>query len=143
MRRPKQRLQVMTNITVDYLADSFVLLSTLYIDCDEAEELQLAEVAIEIESARALEKRVLLSRAIAKQLEIKILAVDRLIIKRVVERLGYYALPLEIEGENDKGLLNPEFANILKRHYQSSEVWDEDFQLREQLAKILTLVDDE
>ena len=133
----------MTERTVAYLVDSFDLLSTLYIECDETEALQLSEIAIEIESTRALELRAKSNIAISKQLEIKLLAVDRLIIKRVAERLAYYALPEEIEGQNESGLLAPELTRMLRKHYQLADVWDEDFQLREALAKILALVDEE
>ena len=132
----------MTERTVAYLVDSFDLLSTLYIACDETETLQLSEIAIEIESTRALELRAKSNIAISKQLEIKLLAVDRLIIKRVAERLAYYALPEEIEGQNENGLLAPELTRMLRKHYQLADVWDEDFQLREALAKILALVDE-
>ena len=132
----------MTERTIAYLVDSFVLLSTLYIECDETETLQLSEIAIEIESTRALELRAKSNIAISKQLEIKLLAVDRLIIKRVAERLAYYALPEEIEGQNENGLLAPELTRMLRKHYQLADVWDEDFQLREALAKILALVDE-
>ncbi|MDA7774303.1 hypothetical protein N8993_08975 [Pseudomonadales bacterium] len=132
----------MTERTVAYLVDSFELLSTLYIECDKTETLQLSEIAIEIESTRALELRAKSNIAISKQLEIKLLAVDRLIIKRVAERLAYYALPEEIEGQNENGLLAPELTRMLRKHYQLADVWDEDFQLREALAKILALVDE-
>ena len=132
----------MTERTVANLVDSFVLLSTLYIECDETETLQLSEIAIEIESTRALELRAKSNIAISKQLEIKLLAVDRLIIKRVAERLAYYALPEEIEGQNENGLLAPELTRMLRKHYQLADVWDEDFQLREALAEILALVDE-
>ncbi|MBT7541329.1 MAG: hypothetical protein HN683_18425 [Gammaproteobacteria bacterium] len=132
----------MTERTIAYLVDSFDLLSTLYIACDETETLQLSEIAIEIESTRALELRAKSNIAISKQLEIKLLAVDRLIIKRVAERLAYYALPEEIEGQNENGLLAPELTRMLRKHYQLADVWDEDFQLREALAKILALVDE-
>ncbi len=132
----------MTERTVAYLVDSFDLLSTLYIECDETETLQLSEIAIEIESTRALELRAKSNIAISKQLEIKLLTVDRLIIKRVAERLAYYALPEEIEGENENGLIAPELTSMLRKHYQLADVWDEDFQLREALAKILALVDE-
>ena len=133
----------MNERTVAYLVDSFDLLSDLYNDCDETDALQLSEIAIEIESTRALEIRARSSIAISKQLEIKLLAVDRLITKRVAERLAYYALPRDIEGENEKGLLTPEVTQMLRKHYQLADVWDEDFQLREELASILTLVDDQ
>ncbi len=123
------------------LDHSFNLLSTLYDDCDEGEEIQLSEIAIELESARALEHRVHTSSAIAKHLEIKLLSLDRLITKRVAERLAYYAIPEEIEGENESGLLAPELTELLRKHYQLPDVWDEDFQLKEELAKILALVD--
>jgi hypothetical protein len=116
--------------------------STLYLEGDETEALQLSEIAIEIESTRALELRAKSNIAISKQLEIKLLAVDRLIIKRVAERLAYYALPEEIEGQNENGLLAPELTRMLRKHYQLADVWDEDFQLREALAKILALVDE-
>ena len=132
----------MNERTVAYLVDSFDLLSDLYNDCDETDALQLSEIAIEIESTRALEIRAKSSIAISKQLEIKLLAVDRLIIKRVAERLAYYALPEEIEGQNENGLLAPELTRMLRKHYQLADVWDEDFQLREALAKILALVDE-
>ena len=132
----------MTERTIAYLVDSFGLLSTLYIECDETETLQLSEIAIEIESTRALELRAKSNIAISKQLEIKLLTVDRLIIKRVAERLAYYALPEEIEGQNENGLLAPELTRMLRKHYQLADVWDEDFQLREALAKILALVDE-
>ena len=132
----------MNERTVAYLVDSFDLLSDLYNDCDETDALQLSEIAIEIESTRALEIRAKSSIAISKQLEIKLLAVDRLIIKRVAERLAYYALPEEIEGQNENGLLAPELTKMLRKHYQLADVWDEDFQLREALAKILALVDE-
>jgi hypothetical protein len=68
--------------------------------------LQLSEIAIEIESTRALELRAKSNIAISKQLEIKLLAVDRLIIKRVAERLAYYALPEEIEGPERKRVIS-------------------------------------
>jgi len=132
----------MTERTVANLVDSFDLLSTLYIECDETETLQLTEIAIEIETTRALEFRAKSNIAISKQLEIKLLAVDRLIIKRVAERLAYYALPEEIEGQNENGLLAPELTRMLRKHYQLADVWDEDFQLREALAEILALVDE-
>ena len=124
------------------LADSFDLLRSLYESpdkADEAEEIQLAEISIEIDASKALESRAGASPAIAKLLEVKLLAVEQLITSRVVERLAYYVIPEVNIGANEKALLAPEIAEMIKKHYSAAELLDEDFQLKSQLAKILSI----
>ena len=128
--------------TVSTLSKSFDLLTALYNNCDEADELRLTKVAIEMDSLRALKVRVGSNPALAIQLEIKLLALDNLITKNVVDRLAYYAMPTIQSGENEKGILTPELASIVKKHYEMAEMLDEDFQLRSELSKILALVDE-
>jgi hypothetical protein len=123
------------------LSDSFSLLRSLYDSDDETEKLQLAEIAIEIDSAKAIEARAGVNPAIAKQLEVKLLQVERLITSRVVERLAYYVIPEENTGANEKALLAPEISEMLKKHYGAPDLLDEDFQLRSELAKLLSLTE--
>ncbi|MFT6436947.1 MAG: hypothetical protein ACJAVI_005021 [Candidatus Azotimanducaceae bacterium] len=123
------------------LSDSFSLLRSLFDGDDETEKLQLAEIAIEIDSVKAIEARAGVNPAISKQLEIKLLQVERLITRRVVERLAYYVIPEENTGTNEKALLAPGISELVKKHYGMADLLDEDFQLRNQLAKILSIVD--
>jgi len=128
--------------TTTLLAASFELLQTLYADCDERDQLQLAKLSIEVDAARALEERIDTSRALAKQFEIKLLSVNKLITTSLIERLGYYALPDELPGENEKPLLGLELRELLRKHYVPQQGFDEDFQLRNQLVEILAEMDD-
>lgn len=137
------KIERSTERSTALLADSFNLLRSLYDGPDKAdalEELQLAEIAIAIDSSKALEYRAEANPAIAKQLEIKLLAVEQLITSRVVERLAYYVIPEENIGANEKALLAPKVSEMIKKHYSAAELLDEGFQLRSQLAKILSVV---
>lgn len=128
--------------TTALLVASFDLLQTLYADCDEDELLQLARVSIEVDSAKALEKRSGFSPALAKQFEIKWLSVDKLITTSVVERLGYYAIPDELEGANEKPMLTAGLRETLRKHYAPEEGLNEDYLLRNQLVEILGQMED-
>ena len=127
--------------TTAELRNSFELLQTLFRADDEHDQLQSAKILIELDAVFALEKRQASSPALAKQLEIKMLAVDKLIATTVVERLGYYAIPDEVEGENQTPIIAPGLRQILYRYHQLLAGSDEDYEMRGQLVEILTTLD--